>query len=230
MTLRPTGNGNSCRSHHSAPRIPGVSNQATPQFHFGALLLASSLLVIGLSGIGVAVYTVGPNVVSSVKGSVIADVSGSTERTGAGSPSVPGPSGSDEITLDASKAITATEPLTGSLKIATAIANHFKVSVADITKLHDGGWGYGEIFKLYALAQASGKTVAEIKAMRDSGEGWGQIAKALNQSPGNHGNNLGSIMRQGNGNPPTEHGNGKGKSPGAKGGNKGKGDDEGEDD
>ncbi len=193
-------------------------------------LLASSLLVIGLSCFGLAAYAVGPNIASSVKGSVVADVSGSTERTGAGSPSLPGSSGSDEIPLDASKAITATEPLTGSLKIATAIANYFKVPVADITKLHDSGWGYGEIFKLYSLAQASGKTVAEIKALRDSGQGWGQIAKALNLSPGNHGANLGSIMRQQHGNPPTEHGKVKGKSPGAKGGDEDKGEDEDKDD
>jgi len=192
-------------------------------------LLVASLLLISLSGFGLAAYAVGPNIASSVKGTVLADLSGSTEQTKAGSPSVPGSPVPDRNALDASEAVTETESLTGSLKIATAIGNHFKVPVADITKLHDSGWGYGEIFKLYALAKASGKTVAEIKAMRDAGQGWGEIAKAMNLSPGNHGANLGSIMRQQRGNAPTEHGKGKGKSPGAKGGDDDKGENENED-
>jgi hypothetical protein len=186
-------------------------------------LFASSLLLIGLSALTLAAYAAGLNFASSVKGRVLADVSGPTEQTNTGSPLLPGSSGANGTTLDASKAITATGTLTGSLKIATAIANFFKVPVADITKLHDSGWGYGEIFKLYSYAQASGKSVADIMAMRDAGQGWGEIAKALNLSPGNHGVNLGSIMRPQQGGPPTGHGQGKGKSPGAKGGGKDQG-------
>lgn len=182
-------------------------------------LLASSLLLIGLSGFGLTVYAVGPSIASSVKGSVVADVSGSAGQTSAGLPSLSGSTNGNGITLEASKAITATEPLTGSLKIATAIANYFKVPVADVAMLHDGGWGYGEIFKLYALAQDSGKTVAEIKAMRDAGQGWGQIAKALKLSPGNQGANLGSIVRGNNGarTPGQSEREGKGKAPNGKG-------------
>jgi hypothetical protein len=42
-----------------------------------------------------------------------------------------------------------------------------------VTALHDSGWGYGDIEKLYEMAKASGKSVTNIEAMRASGKGWG---------------------------------------------------------
>ena len=81
-----------------------------------------------------------------------------------------------------------------SLKVATAIANQFGVSVSDVTALHNSGWGYGEIVKLYEMAKASGKSVTDIEAMRASGKGWGEIAAMLNTSVSGLGYNLGAIM------------------------------------
>ncbi len=95
--------------------------------------------------------------------------------------------------------ISSTITMTGSNKIATAISNFFSgtISVTQVISLHHSGWGYGEIFKLYLLAQLSGKTPAEIQAMRDGEDhkmGWGVITKALGLSPGNKGNNLGAAV------------------------------------
>ena len=81
-----------------------------------------------------------------------------------------------------------------SLKVATDIANEFGVAVSAVTALHNSGWGYGEIEKLYEMAKASGKSVADIKAMRASGKGWGEIASSLNLSVSGHDANLGAII------------------------------------
>ena len=58
--------------------------------------------------------------------------------------------------------------------------------------MHQSGLGFGEIARVYMMAQSSGKTVAELLAMRESGMGWGQIMKELGFKPG--GKNLGAIM------------------------------------
>jgi hypothetical protein len=65
----------------------------------------------------------------------------------------------------------ASEQDDGSLKVATAIANEFSVAVKDVTALHDKGWGYGEIEKLYEMARESGASVSLIEPMRTGGKG-----------------------------------------------------------
>lgn len=93
--------------------------------------------------------------------------------------------------------VSSTLMLTGSNKIATAISNFFggTISVTQVISLHNSGWGYGEIFRLYLLAQLSGKTPAEIQAMRDEDKmGWGVIARTLGLAPGNKGQNLGAAV------------------------------------
>lgn len=106
----------------------------------------------------------------------------------------------DSVTGTITGTITNTLTLTGTNKIVEAITNYFSstltstVSISAVVALRDDGWGFGEIFRLYELAKESGKTPDEIKAMRDSGMGWGEIAKALDQSPGNKGNNLGAAV------------------------------------
>lgn len=69
---------------------------------------------------------------------------------------------------------------TNNQKIAQAIADAFKVPVADILALHDKNMGYGEIVVAYTLAQKSGKSVSEVLALRTTGQGWGTIAKTFN--------------------------------------------------
>ncbi len=189
-------------------------------------LIVSALVLVGLSSLGVAAYAA-PNLAPSVGHTLIAQISG-TGQADSGGTSANGTGDSEAGTeIDSSGAITATETLTGSLKIATAIADHFNVPVTDVTQLHAGGWGYGEIYKLYSYAAASGKSVAEIEAMFNSGMGWGEIARALNLPPGNAGDNLGSIIGQSNRNPSVPSvsgpGSGNGKVPPGKGEGQGHG-------
>lgn len=155
------------------------------------------------------------------------------------SPSLSALVGSDlEAESNMTGTVTGTLTLTGTNKIAEAITKYFSgtltttVTVSDVLGLHNDGWGFGEIFKLYLLAQESGKTPDEIKALRDSGMGWGVIAKSLDLSPGNGGKNLGAAVSgrgvisgtqttsspnndNGNGN---SHGNPHGGPPGNSGG------------
>jgi len=94
-----------------------------------------------------------------------------------------------------------TSPLTRTTyitapRVAVAISNYFTVPVSQVVTLHNTGWGYGEIFKLYQLSLVSGRTISEVRSLRDSGMGWGNIAKQLNVSPGNAGFNLGAAMSE----------------------------------
>lgn len=92
--------------------------------------------------------------------------------------------------------ISSTLMMSGSNKVATAITNFFSgtISATQVISLHQSGWGYGEIFKLYLLAQRSGKSVDAIMKMRDDHMGWGIITKALELFPGNKGTNLGAAV------------------------------------
>ncbi|HEX7593686.1 MAG TPA: hypothetical protein VF429_05900 [Anaerolineae bacterium] len=138
-----------------------------------------------------------------------------------------------ELETDMTGTVTSTLNLTGTNKVTEAITKYFSgtltttVTVSDVVGLRNDGWGFGEIFKLYLLAQESGKSVDQIKALRDSGMGWGEIAKSLDLSPGNKGKNLGAAV-SGRGitetlttNPANDnnsHGNPHGEPPGKSGG------------
>lgn len=111
---------------------------------------------------------------------------------------VTAPASSPGLTVQSrmSDTITSTNQISGSFKVAIAIARYFSpaVTVTEVISMHQAGWGYGEIFKAYQYAFASGVTVANIEAMRQQGMGWGEIAKNIGQSPGNKGVNLGSAV------------------------------------
>ena len=104
------------------------------------------------------------------------------------------------MTLQTTVPPTDTTPFTYTLtfsnsnKVAIDLSNYFSVSITSVVQLHEAGWGYGEIYRLYSYAEKTGKTPAEIQAMRDAGMGWGEIAKALNLAPGNAGDNLGGVI------------------------------------
>ncbi len=100
------------------------------------------------------------------------------------------------VTTKAASTVNATlnQKADSSLKVATAIADKFGVAVSEVVTLHDSGWGFGEIEKLYAMAQESGQPVATIKSMRASGKGWGEIAQALDVSVSGPSINLGAIV------------------------------------
>jgi hypothetical protein len=138
-----------------------------------------------------------------------------------------------ELETNMTGTVTSTLNLTGTNKVTEAITKYFSgtltttVTVSDVVGLHNDGWGFGEIFKLYLLAQESGNSVDQIKALRDSGMGWGEIAKSLDLSPGNKGKNLGAAV-SGRGitetlttnsvNDNNSHGNPHGEPPGKSGG------------
>lgn len=68
-------------------------------------------------------------------------------------------------------------------------------TAAQVTDLA-GKVGVGGAVRVFAFAQASGKTPAQIMAMRQAGKGWGQIKHELNLSIGP---GIGWIMGNGHG-------------------------------
>ena len=161
-------------------------------------LIAVALAVFGLGGVGVvAASTAGSPAarVDDTLGSQVARVVQSVSGVNVNDENV-----NDESTADAMTPFTPTVDLTTTFEVTSAnkvawdIAKFYSVTITSVVQLHDSGWGFGEIAKLYMLADKSGKTPEEIQAMRDSGMGWGNIAKALGLKPGNAGDNLGGIV------------------------------------
>jgi hypothetical protein len=99
-----------------------------------------------------------------------------------------------EVFSEVRETISSTESIAMPNRPASEIALKFGVPVTDIIKLHDTGWGFGNIVKLYELAKLTGKNPTEILAMLNTDEGRGQIEKALGVKHGNEGDNLGAIM------------------------------------
>jgi hypothetical protein len=62
--------------------------------------------------------------------------------------------------------------------VAAAIAEYYKVTVAEVEAIKASGpnWGYGNIIKLYSFAQMANTAPAEIKQLRDAGLSWNAIA------------------------------------------------------
>ncbi len=90
--------------------------------------------------------------------------------------------------------VTSTVEMTGSVKVATAIANFYGVSVDSVTAMHDAGHGYGEIVKAFALAKLLGdKTADDIFKLRAENQGWGQLLKSLAVSKWD--TSVGKLMR-----------------------------------
>ncbi len=89
-----------------------------------------------------------------------------------------------------------TLPMTGPVKVIMAITNFFSgtVTATQVISMHNSGWGFGEIFKMYLLVEKYGKNADDIQAMRQSGMGWGQIMKDMDLPPGNKGANLGAAV------------------------------------
>lgn len=160
-------------------------------------LVIAALAVLGLGGIGV--------VAASTVQTPVADVNGSAGMRSEHEVYVNDQGNEDDdltYRSDMTPTVTPTEttpftytfPFSNSNKVALDISSYFSVSITSVVQLHNAGWGFGEIYKLYSYADKTGKTPAEIQAMRDSGMGWGEIAKALDLAPGNAGNNLGGVI------------------------------------
>jgi hypothetical protein len=112
---------------------------------------------------------------------------------------------SGEPTISPTLSISPTQPVSGTNMVGSAIASFFSVPVSDVVSLRSDGYGYGEIAKLYFLANfmelnpdvdmTFSDAVDVIRATREiSHTGWGRIAMDLGLRPGNHGCNLGMVM------------------------------------
>ena len=70
----------------------------------------------------------------------------------------------------------------GAEQVAQAIADEFGASQGDVLALHEQGIGFGALFKLYALARATGTTVDDLLASIDGdGYAFGKRFKELTE-------------------------------------------------
>lgn len=163
------------------------------------LLIAGILAtIVGLMGLGLASAASEPSL--SVAGTYLLNEATTVSHLPVLAPRQNAPGAS--VSLLVTGTVTGTVPLTNTgvltpaLKVVTAITDFFSgtVTATNVISMHNSGWGFGEIFKLYSYAQQSGKTPEEIEAMREDGMGWGQISKELGLAPGNKGMNLGGAV------------------------------------
>lgn len=87
-----------------------------------------------------------------------------------------------------------TDTLPTTHPVGSIIAFFFNIPYTQVMELHNEGFGFGEIARVYLTAMASNGalTPEDLLAMRQEGVGWGQIKKDYDIHPG--GNGLGSIM------------------------------------
>ncbi len=78
-----------------------------------------------------------------------------------------------------------------------ALAAEFGVSPDEIRARHDAGQGFGELYRAYDLARATGQTVDAVLAQRAAGQGWGELYRAAGLKPGGRG--LGALLGGGHG-------------------------------
>jgi hypothetical protein len=82
-------------------------------------------------------------------------------------------------------------------RIIAAYSSDFQNIDAEINKLRDAGYGWGEVIMALELAQLSGKTVEEIMAMREDDKGWAEIAMELGIHPSELGRAVAHVMSDG---------------------------------
>jgi len=76
------------------------------------------------------------------------------------------------------------ESSAGNQKIAEAIAEEFDTTPDEVLALHDGGIGFGAIFKLYLIARANDMTVGDLLSQVDEDGGgiaFGKLKKTLTE-------------------------------------------------
>src|SRR3989337_2745395 len=133
------------------------------------LLLAMAVLGVA-TAVAISSYTAlaGSSPVGDVAGAVIGH-DGADDTDVADSDDTDGVDGDDVNAEDGDN-----DADTGAEHIATLIADAFDAEEADVLALHEEqGIGFGALFKLYALAQATGTTVDDLLAsMGADGEGY----------------------------------------------------------
>jgi DNA-binding XRE family transcriptional regulator len=115
-----------------------------------------------------------------------------------------------QLSSNVTQTMTSTVNLTGSLKVATAIAKYFSVTVDSVVAMHNAGHGYGEIVKALSLAQMLGNKTDDIFKLRGENQGWGKILKSLAVSKWD--TSLGKLMHAANSKHESVDGNAPGKS------------------
>jgi hypothetical protein len=98
--------------------------------------------------------------------------------------------------------ITGTNELTGTLRIATALALYFDRSAEEILALHAAEWGFGNIAKAFFTALEANVSFEQILQLREQGIGWGEIRQSLELAAGMPHQSLGQIIGQGHGRNP----------------------------
>lgn len=106
-------------------------------------------------------------------------------------------------TLVVTQDITGTEVLTGSVRIATALAKHFNRTVQEILALRAADLGFGNITKALFTALAAGVPLEQVLQLRAQGIGWGEIRQSLGLPAGMPHQSLGQIMGRGHGKDPS---------------------------
>lgn len=111
--------------------------------------------------------------------------------------------GTQVTAIAATQEITGTDELTGSLRIATALAVYFNRSAQEILALHAAEWGFGNIAKALFTALEANVSLEQVLQLREQGVGWGEIRQGLELAAGMPHQSLGQIMGRGNGKDPT---------------------------
>lgn len=99
-------------------------------------------------------------------------------------------------TLHATSAVTSTTKITGTVRIATLVANYFEQRVQDILALHAQDIGFGNLVKALFLVVEADVTLEQILEMRRQDIGWGEIREDLGLHPGMSHASLGQIVSQ----------------------------------
>jgi hypothetical protein len=100
-------------------------------------------------------------------------------------------------TLYATSAVTNTTQMTGTVRIATLVADYFEQKVQDILALRAQDIGFGNLVKAFFLVMEADVTLEQILEMRRQDIGWGEIRKDLGLHPGMPHASLGQIVSQG---------------------------------
>jgi len=104
-----------------------------------------------------------------------------------------------EQPLSASTAITGTPPMTGTIRIATVLAQYFDRNVQEILGLHNQDLGFGCITKALFIAAEAGVSLDQILAMRQQDLGWGEIRQSLGLPAGMPHTSLGQLISKSHG-------------------------------
>ncbi len=101
--------------------------------------------------------------------------------------------------LSAALVVTGTPPMTGTLRIATLLAQYFDRDVEEILALHADEFGFGSIAKALFTAVEADVPLEQILDMRLQEMGWGEIRQELGLHPGMPHASLGTVISQGHG-------------------------------